>query len=388
MLSKHLSSRLRAIDWDFAGASSESAFSNVHWHPARFVSQIPATFVGLLSEAGGLVLDPFGGSGTTVVEAQRLGRRGLGIDLHPVSCLVTRAKTLTCSARQVGIHIRRLREDARGALAGQRMLKGPVREAAVVPRGVQGRKWYVNEVLGDLGELWGLVRSYRGARRTIAEAMFSAILLPVCRETRHWGYVCDNSSPRGDVGREVLGEYVKALARLEKAYRLRERDAVGRFGADGRLPSVRVVCDDARTALKRLGRGVADLVVTSPPYFGVADYVKAQRLSMEWFGWDIEALRRRELGARSKRHRKAAATEYLGELGETCELVRSRLRPGAVAVFVIGESRARGSVMKQVKETLVDVGFGLEMDMNRVVSAQRRQAPSVGGEHLLVCVAR
>ena len=388
MFSKHLSSRLRAIDWDFAGAYSESAFSSLHWHPSRFVSQIPATLIGLLSEEGGLVLDPFCGSGTTLVEAQRLGRRAVGVDLHPVSCLVARVKTLSCSSWRIEAHVQRLEDDATAVLSRQRSLGRRITNTSLMPSTVQAEKWYMPEVQADLSALWSTVTSYGGRARTIAEAVFSAILLPVCRESRHWGYVCDNSCPRGSGQRNVLDQYKKTLGRLLEAYRQRERDLTARLAAGAAVPRVKVVREDARSALVRIGRGEADLVVTSPPYFGVADYVKAQRLSMEWFGWEIEMLRRQEIGARSKRHRRTAVSQYLSELGETFELLKSRLRRGAVAVFVLGESRSRAPVVGRIKGTLEEVGFSLEMDINRTVSSQRRQAPSLGGEHLLVCVAR
>src|SRR6266850_5105308 len=93
--SPRLISRLSEIDWDFAGKLSDSAFSSIHWHPARFASQIPATFIGLLSKPGDLVVDPFMGSATTLVEAQRLGRRSIGSDLNPIACLIARAKTVS-----------------------------------------------------------------------------------------------------------------------------------------------------------------------------------------------------------------------------------------------------------------------------------------------------
>ncbi len=69
MLNKHLISRLERIDWDFAGTASDSAFSPLHWHPARLPAQVAATFIGLLSDRDDLVLDPFLGSGTSVIEA-------------------------------------------------------------------------------------------------------------------------------------------------------------------------------------------------------------------------------------------------------------------------------------------------------------------------------
>lgn len=86
--------RFGEIDWDFTAQLSESAFSTVHWHPCRFPSQLPALAIGRLCPPGGLVLDPFMGSATTLVEAQRLGRPSIGIDVNPVSCLLGAAKTL------------------------------------------------------------------------------------------------------------------------------------------------------------------------------------------------------------------------------------------------------------------------------------------------------
>ena len=383
MLSKHLISRLRRVDWDFAGTYSGSPFSTLHWHP----SQIPATLIGLLSREREVVLDPFCGSGTALVEAQRLARRAVGIDLHPVSCLVSRAKTLPCSARHVAALAADLERDARALLSTQPML-GPAQDGRpLIPDAVQGAKWYTRTTLGHLAVLWRDVAARSGHLNTIARTAFSSILLPVCRETRHWGYVCDNAKPVGDSQRDVLSEYVKALGRFAAAYLQRDREVVARVGSRVRVPRVRVVCSDVRAALTTLGRAKVDLVITSPPYFGVADYIKAQRLTMEWFDWNIEPLRAQEIGARSKRHRAKATAEYLDELGQTFWLLRRCLRPGGVAVLVVGESRSREPVVDRIRGLLEDVGFGLEMDVNRIVSSQRRQAPSVGGERILVCVA-
>ena len=75
-----LISRLHSIDWDFAGEHSESPFSAIHWHPGRFASQIPATLIGLLSQPGDLILDPFMGSGTTGIAAKQEGFEFIGIE--------------------------------------------------------------------------------------------------------------------------------------------------------------------------------------------------------------------------------------------------------------------------------------------------------------------
>lgn len=49
-------------------------------HPAAFPTELPAFFIKLFSPENGLVLDPFGGSGTTAVAATQLNRRALLID--------------------------------------------------------------------------------------------------------------------------------------------------------------------------------------------------------------------------------------------------------------------------------------------------------------------
>jgi DNA modification methylase len=55
-------------------------------HPAVFPVDLPSFFIKLLCPEGGLVIDPFGGSGTTGLAALGLGRRSVLIDNNPEYC--------------------------------------------------------------------------------------------------------------------------------------------------------------------------------------------------------------------------------------------------------------------------------------------------------------
>jgi site-specific DNA-methyltransferase (adenine-specific) len=61
-------------------------------HPAPFPVALPERLIQLYTFKGDVVLDPFMGSGTTLVAASRLGRRGLGFDLDPAYVELARAR--------------------------------------------------------------------------------------------------------------------------------------------------------------------------------------------------------------------------------------------------------------------------------------------------------
>jgi DNA modification methylase len=375
---------LSGIDWDFTGSFSDSAFSRVHWHPGRFVSQIPATLIGLLSAPGDCVLDVFCGSGTTLVEAQRLGRRSIGFDLNPVSVMVCKAKTLPVSARRLGTVIETIIEDARVRLESPLLVERPPDPTRPIPEGVQRTKWYTRRVMEDLTALWQVIGTYGKSKRLLAEASFSAILLPVCRETRHWGYVCDNTRPLDNRSGDVFAEYVKVLRRLQAAYQARDEDRLERLSRVGSIERAVVTQGDSQRLVQTLGPASIDLVITSPPYEGVCDYVKSQRLSMEWFGQDIEPLRSMEIGARSKRHRGSAHAEYLEGLEVVFAGMLRALKPGGYAAIVVGQSESRKGTVSHIRRCAEAVGFSIAVDMNRTVTSQRRQAPSIHDEHTVL----
>jgi site-specific DNA-methyltransferase (adenine-specific) len=70
--------------WTFAGANPRRV-----GHPAPFPEELPRRLIKLYSYPDDIVLDPFSGSGTTLVAAKRLGRGSLGVEINPIFCDLT-----------------------------------------------------------------------------------------------------------------------------------------------------------------------------------------------------------------------------------------------------------------------------------------------------------
>lgn len=78
--------RFRSV-WEFPSVPSQQADKG--FHPAAFPVELPRRCILLLTDAGGTVVDPFLGSGTTMVAAEALGRLCVGIEQDPVYAAMT-----------------------------------------------------------------------------------------------------------------------------------------------------------------------------------------------------------------------------------------------------------------------------------------------------------
>ena len=89
-------------------------------YPARFSPLFARAAITIFSKPGDVVLDPFMGGGTTLVEALSLGRRALGTDINPLAAFVAEVKTTPLSESD----LRSVRKWA-GSLTGRLNLQLP-----------------------------------------------------------------------------------------------------------------------------------------------------------------------------------------------------------------------------------------------------------------------
>jgi len=85
--------KCRGTIWDYLNAGDKNPLKRKH--PAVFPDKIPFDFIQCFCPNEGIVLDPFVGSGSTVVTAKQLSRKYIGIDISKEYCDLSRERLRT-----------------------------------------------------------------------------------------------------------------------------------------------------------------------------------------------------------------------------------------------------------------------------------------------------
>lgn len=256
-----------------------AATHGVYSYPAKFIPHVPRWAILKFTQPGQTVLDPFCGSGTTLVEAKLLGRHSLGIDFSPLARLLTRVKTTPLGGADII------------TAAADRLLRR-WREVSDTPRPFVANEshWFSPEASACLRRLAA------AAKQETEPGLRDFLLLCVAAMVRRLSFADDQQIfPE----RTVFATHVPAAddARVEQLFRdivARWAQAVEEFalGCD-RNVYARLIGTDAREIA--LPDESVDLAVTSPPYINAMDYVRVHKLEMFWLGMLGSAAEKRAL---------------------------------------------------------------------------------------------
>jgi DNA modification methylase len=314
------------LSWSERELPQRERTKHVHGlHPylGKFIPQLVERLLARYGEPGQRVLDPFAGSGTTLVQALESGLDVVGADIAAFNALLMEVKT-----REVNPFA--LEHDVRDAL---RCFDARTGDRAV-PDGYLG-EWYAPRAAGELLAFRSVVEGREHAdvlRVVLARAARSA------RLTTHF----DLDFPRAPVREEYWCHKHRRRCRpVERADHFLRRyavDTVERIRAFGRARqsgrTAQVLHGDARTL--DLG-GPFDVLLTSPPYPGLIDYHEQHRYAYELLG--LADRRGEEVGAAALGTSRAALEAYVEGVGAVLENARRALRPRAPVLIVVHDRR-------------------------------------------------
>lgn len=230
-------------------------------YPARFSPQFARAAIEAFSETNDLVIDPFVGGGTSLVESQRHRRRSIGADINPLATFVSAAKTDLYSASSLDA----LREVALSVLdvpvvAGDRLQSGWASDG-----------YWRN--ISD-GETWRIRNLVVNALCLIEDLDAGASRLARCAllRTGQWALDMRETVPTTTEFRRQLRRDIESMVDVAAAH---HAEVVAAWGS----PSVPLILEEGLPDVANNPAVVAEeppsLILTSPPYPGV--YVNYHR---------------------------------------------------------------------------------------------------------------
>jgi hypothetical protein len=230
-------------------------------YPARFSPQFAGAAVQAFTDLGDLVIDPFVGGGTSLVESQRLGRPSIGADINPLAAFVSSAKTdlymesSLDQLREVAVKILDL-----PLVVGERL----------------DNEWaadgYWRNISG--GETWRIRNLLLNAMSLLEDLDDGASRLARCAllRTGQWALDMRESVPTAQEFRRQLRRDIESMVDVASAHR---EEVLRTWGS----PHVPLVLEEGLPEVARhpdvAAAGSPGLVLTSPPYPGV--YVNYHR---------------------------------------------------------------------------------------------------------------
>ena len=322
-----------------------------HRYPAKFIPQIVSRLAEKYTNEGDLIVDPFGGCGTTLVESKVMGRLSVGVDINPVAVLITKAKITPIDPQKI--------EKAFAFLKGK--LDTYSKDTKVItPEHERIDYWFKPEEKRKLAFIFDEITKLKDQDiRDFFYCGFSNIL----KNCSIW--LQKSNKPTRDLNKkpsDPIPTFYKQIKMMIKGNArfyelLKEKNYL-------EIPS-QVYCTDAREIPVK--DNSVSLIVTSPPYVTSYEYADLHQLTALWLEYtkDLSYFRKRFIGTSYhnkkdlnlnselaeeirnellKKDKKTAeeVSTYFSEMNQVFVEMKRMLKKGGKTCIVIGNTSLKG----------------------------------------------
>lgn len=369
-------------EWSFSGKTTSDTSSlthSYHRYPAKFIPQLVDKLIDEYTVEGDLVVDPFGGCGTTLVESKLRGRRGVAFDINPIAKLITQTK-ITPIEPYV------LEKSHQQFLVAYESQIGEK-----ITHHERLKYWFDDETLGKLDRIYSAISAISN---NDAKRFYLCAFSHNLKNSSRW--LMKSIKPTIDRNKKITEPIVtfnRHLTQMTKKNTL----FVERLKATGNLASYSKVYKTDSTKRWPVDDGTIDLVITSPPYVTSYEYADLHQLSLLWFGSDSNQFkswhnkftkeftdfRREFIGTYAKPQKlgdlnsdlaekivselrqidKSLAKDvanYFLDMKKVFERMHTGLKPGGIASVIIGNTTLKGVSIRNaevVVEQMLRDGF-------------------------------
>jgi hypothetical protein len=276
--------------------STRYSAHGLHEYKGKFNPQMVRAILNILDiPIGARVIDPFSGSGTSLLECTHLGMRAVGTDINPLAVFISNAKL-----DAVRLPAAELRRELAAVLKRRKTTK-PAKEAGDDARRDYLLAWFDVDVFNTIEQLRTAIQKGDAACSGTLFAIASNLLRDYSQQDPNDLRIRRRKTPLPEK------PFVEAFeeAALQFLIKLEDAQSILRkppLGSRALLLDSRELRADK---LGRLGSAQFDCALTSPPYATALPYIDTQRLSLVWLGLispsEIHPLESQLVGSREVR---------------------------------------------------------------------------------------
>jgi len=259
--------------------NTNSVTSNTHGfhkYPAKFIPQIPQWAISkyLKNETDKLILDPFCGSGTTLVESALSSNYAIGIDIDPLSALISKVKTTKIDIEKLYLIVDWLKKN----------IENPPEEL-FIPDCQTLKHWFTQEAINKLSivrtSINQIVDNFENEKaiKDIQDLLFICFSSIIRRVSN-----ADNESQKTYVSHTKVKqpEEVFTLFFSQLDYFI---ERITEFSLNPNLKPAEIIISSSVSSLPDwIQDKKVDLAITSPPYIKAIDYIYNQMAELFWIG--------------------------------------------------------------------------------------------------------
>lgn len=329
------------LNWREENLPEKERTKHVHrLHPylGKFIPQLVEIFLRKYFKPGQIILDPFCGSGTTLVQANELGINSIGFDISEFNVLLSRVKTAKYNFDLVYKEVLDILEKVRSATKkDERQLKFIEFETSLIQINKTDNeyltKWFAPQALSELLTYLYLIETEGYTYKDLLKIILSRSARS-CRLTTHfdldfpkrpqtdsyWCYKHSRTCKPITEAYKFLRRYsIDTLQRLEEFADIRTDAKVDVYHVDSRKVNIPPI----------------DGVITSPPYVGLIDYHEQHAYSFHLLGLKDE--RESEIGAAANGLSLKAKEEYQRNIAKVFKHITRSLRDGGYLVVIASD---------------------------------------------------
>lgn len=330
------------LNWKEKELPERERTKHVHrLHPylGKFIPQLVEIFLRKYFRPGQTVLDPFCGSGTTLVQANELGINAIGYDISAFNAMLVRAKTHYYDLEEVKKEILDIlekvgREKTKNGMnqdSHQLSLWGNGNGKTLEKASEYLKMWFAPQALESLLAYHNLIKQYQ--YQDILKVILSRSARSA-RLTRHF----DLDFPKTPVTEPYwCYKHSRTCEPTTESYQFIKRYSIDTIK---RLYDYAAVRTNASVTIRNEDSGKAvfpqiDGVITSPPYVGLIDYHEQHRYAFELLGLKDQS--DIEIGPAFRGNSQKAKAAYQEAIANVFRNATDAMTPGGYLIVVAND---------------------------------------------------